>query len=143
VGDAEIEAARAFRRWSFTSIGGFNEVIQAGGEDWELSERLRNNGSHVGRINVYIVHDEGKLSLRDDLRKKFHYGAGLRRYARLAPGRALRKIVRRAFARLVRVIPVDPLHASGLIVMKALELCAVVAGMGVSMYRTLLRRPMR
>lgn len=128
LGDPDVEAARAFRRSTFERVGGYDESVQAGGEDWELPERVQSAGGSIGRIAKGIVHDEGTLSLTEDLRKKFYYGRGVRRYARRSPARALRKVARMAFIRRLRMLGQDPLHGIGLAIMKTLELLAVSAG---------------
>ena len=43
-------------------------------EDKDLDLRVRKAGFKVGRINEPIYHNEGNLSLKNDLRKKLFYG---------------------------------------------------------------------
>jgi glycosyltransferase involved in cell wall biosynthesis len=71
VGVPWMEAARAFRRDTYISIGGYNENMISG-EDWDLSQRISTIGK-ISRIKSYIKHNEGKLQLRTDLQKKYYY----------------------------------------------------------------------
>jgi glycosyltransferase involved in cell wall biosynthesis len=78
VGVDYIEAARFFDKKIFNSVGGYDEGLISG-EDWDLSQRVIAKNS-VGRINSYIFHDEGKLKLIDDVRKKFYYSRNIKKY---------------------------------------------------------------
>lgn len=66
-----MEAARAFPREVYTELGGY-DTDMVSGEDWDLSQRAGNLGG-IGRINAYIFHNEGKLSLIKTLKKKYYY----------------------------------------------------------------------
>ena len=57
-----MEAARAFRRGAFESVGGYDEALNAG-EDWDLSERVTRSGGAMGRIKAELIHDEGRVGL--------------------------------------------------------------------------------
>lgn len=130
VGAADVEAARAFRRTAFESAGGYDERIHGGGEDWDLPERIAAGGGGIGRTTAEVVHDEGALALREDLGQKFYYGRTFGRYIRKRPDRAARKFFRIGFVRNSRLLVRDPVVAGGLVVLKTLELGAVLAGVG-------------
>lgn len=135
LGDSDVEAARAFRRTAFEEAGGYDERIHGGGEDWDLPERIAAAGGRIGRIASEVTHDEGRLTLRGDLTKKFYYGRTFGRYARKHPGRAARKVLRLAYLRKLPVLARDPAHAIGLLIMKVLELIATLAGVVVSAFQ--------
>jgi glycosyltransferase involved in cell wall biosynthesis len=77
VGNDTIEAPRFMRRETFLQIGAYDTDLVSG-EDWELGQRLRKRGS-ITRIAAYIHHNEGHLSFRRTIYKKYYY-------ARLARG---------------------------------------------------------
>jgi arabinofuranan 3-O-arabinosyltransferase len=134
VGDRSVEAARAFRRGAFRDSGGFDEDLFAG-EDWDLADRVDPTGESTDRVEPVIVHDEGRLTLREDLRKKLYYGRSLRRYLAKPGTKATDRLLRLAFLRRLPALLRDPIHAIGLLMMKALELLAVIVGMLLSFVR--------
>lgn len=71
VGNETIEAARFFDRRKFLESGGFDELI-TGPEDWDLSQKMRRLYG-LSRIDSFILHNEGKLSLLTSLKKKYYY----------------------------------------------------------------------
>lgn len=74
-----VEAARFFRRDVVERVGGFDESMPVGGEDWDLTQRVRKRGTVV-RIEAWIDHDEGSPGYIGLCRKKAYYAAGLRAY---------------------------------------------------------------
>jgi arabinofuranan 3-O-arabinosyltransferase len=132
LGDATVEAARAFRRATFDAVRGFDERIHGGGEDWDLPDRIRAQGGKIGRTKAGVTHDEGHVSLVHDLRKKMYYGRTFGRYAAKHPRRTLGLLVRpSAVGRLPRLF-VRPSRAIGLVALKTLELFALCLGMAVA-----------
>ena len=129
IGDDLIEAARFFRKSVFENMGGYDAELEAG-EDWDLNQRLSKAGYRIGRINAFIKHYEGRLSLRATMLKKRYYGKTLERYRKKHPTEARHqlKLIRPAFTRNWRGLVKDPVHALGMLVMKACELGAVGLG---------------
>ncbi len=79
VGVDWIEAPRFFSRDAFMEFKGFDENLISG-EDWDLNQRVREK-YEISRINSFIMHDEGKLSLVNLLKKKMYYGAKIKSYS--------------------------------------------------------------
>jgi len=131
IGDELIEASRFFRRDAFEKGGGYDPELEAG-EDWDLNQRISKAGYRIGRINAFIKHNEGRLSLRDTMLKKHHYGKTLRRYRIKHPKEAKQqlKLIRPAFVRNWRELAKDPIHALGMLFMKACELGATLVSGG-------------
>ena len=73
-----LEAPRFFGKKTFEEAGGYDEEMISG-EDWDLSSRVGARGS-IGRINAIIRHNEGNLSLRKTLKKKYYYAKKSRIY---------------------------------------------------------------
>ncbi len=78
IGNDFIEAARFFKRNLFLKSKGFDTTL-TGPEDWDLSQRMKKLGE-LERIKSLIYHNEGKLSLRTTLKKKFYYSKKLSAY---------------------------------------------------------------
>jgi GT2 family glycosyltransferase len=130
VGDETVEVARFFGREVFFGVGCFDEEI-TGPEDWDLHARIGKAGFKIGRINSFIKHNEGRLSLRKTMTKKRYYGKTLKLYKSKHPKEefARLKILRPAFIRNWRKLARDPLHASGMFFMKACESSSLRIGL--------------
>ena len=131
VGDDLIEAARFFPRDRFEAVGGFDESLPAGPEDWDLHERIRAGGATIARSSAMIHHDEGEPALADLARKKYYYGRAMAEYRRKHPELARKQlsVVRPAFVRHWRRLAADPVSAAGMVVMKSCEYAAGAAGL--------------
>jgi glycosyltransferase involved in cell wall biosynthesis len=122
VGDETIEAARFFKKDIFFQVGGYDEEI-TGEEDWDLHQRVTMAAHRIGRINAFIQHHEGKLTLRESMVKKYNYGRTLKRYKMKHPkeARIQFRLIRPAFVANWRKLAKDPAHASGMLLMKVCE----------------------
>lgn len=138
VDDDLIEAARFFKRSVFDDVDGYDAKLEAG-EDWDLNQRVCDAGYKVERVNAFIEHKEGRLSLRDTILKKRYYGKNLKRYERKHPNEARQqlKLIRPAFVRNWRKLAKDPIHALGMLLIKTCEFTAGRIGMMSSMSATL------
>lgn len=79
VGNDYIEAARFYKSNVFNEVGGFDEGL-TGPEDWDLSQRVRDKFG-LSRIYSFIYHNEGELSLKTTLKKKFYYSKKILKYS--------------------------------------------------------------
>lgn len=129
-GDDLIEAARFFPAELVSDLGGFDEQLPAGPEDWDLHERVRSRGRPIARVHALIHHDEGDVTLIGLMRKKFYYGRGMPAYVRKHPDRARAqlRLVRPAFVVGWRRLMASPATAAGMLVMKTCEFAAGAAG---------------
>ena len=99
-----IDGARFFERSVFCGIGGFDESLPPGPEDWDLDKRLKNLGliallsNHAAPVSwgmssfveekgvrfdptyVGVFHNEDEQSLRRYLQKKAYYGPSMSKY---------------------------------------------------------------
>lgn len=128
-GDDLIEAPRFFAREAFEAVGGYDERLVAS-EDWDLALRLRQRGYRVRRSRALILHNEGIVTLRSAFAKKFYYGKNLRRYILKHPLLAVRQLqpFRPAYWRNRALLMSDPLHATGIAVLRATETLAGILG---------------
>jgi len=129
IGDDLIEAARFFRRSVFESMSGYDSELEAG-EDWDLNQRIIKAGFRIGRIDAFIKHHEGKLSLRETMLKKHYYGKTLERYRIRHPEEAKQQlmVIRYAFIKNWKMILKNPVHALGMVFMKTCEFVAGYVG---------------
>ncbi len=130
IGDDDIEAARLFSVPLFRKLGGYDATLTAG-EDWDISQRARNLGARIARISSVIHHNDGRVDLGSDLRKKLFYGKSLARYGMKHPVqfKRQRRFLRPAFLRNTRLLLKHPLLAGGMFSLKACEFIAF--GIGV------------
>lgn len=136
IGDETIEAARFFLKSVYTKLGGFNERMISG-EDWDLTVRVRKEGLQVGRVKSLILHNEGKINLYKDLKKKLYYAKNADAYLSAnAPGllQTLLFIFRPAYFRNWKMLLSDPIHFVGFVIMKFLEI--FVGGMAIITKKT-------
>jgi glycosyltransferase involved in cell wall biosynthesis len=122
-------ALRAFTRATFDSVGGFDETLLAG-EDLDFHERVVRSGASMRHLKTtYIKHDEGRLRLREAIRKKYWYGLTLPKFESKHGSQIL---IRGFPARLMRGIRVglrdDPRAVPGFIVLKGAEAIAGFSG---------------
>lgn len=81
VGVDWMEAGRFFDKKIFLEFSGYDEK-NTGTEDYDLPQRIeyKYGRSSIGRINSFIFHDEGKISLLYSCKKKFYYAGRLNKY---------------------------------------------------------------
>lgn len=129
IGDDTIEAARFFGKSVFLEIGGYDEKLICG-EDWDLSQKVKNAKYKISRINSLIKHHEGRLSLIKTMKKKYYYAKTLSYYIKKNPEMAKKQMVliRPAYFRHWKRLIRDPIHTAGFIFMKSCEFAAGGAG---------------
>lgn len=113
---------RLLRRDLLQGLGGF-DVGLAGPEDADLRIRLAATGVVVAHATGVIDHDEGRLTLRDVMRKRVYYGGSLPAFAAANPGAVRTQVGKTltAFYRHRRRLAADPAHGLGLLFLRALE----------------------
>ncbi len=124
-GDPNVEAARFFLTDLFRQLHGFDESLDPGPEDWDLSIRAAQL-VNLGRTRAGIEHNEGHVTYRAACARKGYYAVGLlsfsRKHGTLVLGRALnRRYLRRPWQLLVP----HPLLGLGLVALKGGETVAV------------------
>jgi len=127
VGNESVEAARAFRREVFDSVGGWNEDLTAA-EDWDLDDRIRAAGTKVGRVETFIWHDEGKLRLRGTFGKKRYYGQWIAAYLD-SHDDGSRRIRRSGLLDKKGDLLRHPVLTTGMVTLKSVEAAGIYAGM--------------
>jgi len=126
---ALLEAARCFSRDALLKLGGYNTNLEAG-EDWDLQQRAIGQGLSIGRLQSKIVHDEGNVTLATAFGKKFLYGRTFGDYLRANPKVGIRQVnpISRILNPSLEVFPFDPIHATGMAVLKSIKYVGVGVG---------------
>jgi glycosyltransferase involved in cell wall biosynthesis len=127
--EPRIEAPRLVRADVLEAAGGFDPAL-TGTEDAALRNRLLAGGVKLAWADTVVEHDEGRLRLGAVVRKRFAYGRSLPAYSRAHPGAAAAQArgTLAAYWRHRRLLAADPLHAAGLVVLRACELAAWAGG---------------
>lgn len=122
IGDEDIEAARFFDRELFHNINGYNPILEFG-EDWDIHQRIKNEGFRFGRIESRIMHNEGNISLWQIIKKRYKYGKTIRNYIKTNPKNFSNqsKFIRPAFIKNWNMLIKDPRICFGMFFMKSVE----------------------
>lgn len=76
-----IDAARFVRKDGFLEVGGFDENLLFGPDDWDFDRRIKELGP-VGVISAPLYHNEGLFNPRKYLRKKARYTEAINSYVK-------------------------------------------------------------
>lgn len=68
-----IDALRLFSKQVFESVGGYDENLIAGPEDWDLDIRILATGAKCKVLSGHLFHNEKNLTYRKMLEKKAYY----------------------------------------------------------------------
>ena len=124
-----MQSPRLVRREYLRRTGGFLETL-SGTEDAELRARMIDDGCLLAWIPDEIVHDEGEMSLRFILEKRYYYGRGLARYREERPGALSAQAggAVGAYRRHWRRLAAKPGVAAGVVLMRGGEFLAYGVG---------------
>lgn len=128
--DPLLHNPRLIRRDLLTGDGGGFALSMSGPEDADLRLRLRAAGSHIELGPVLVDHDEGRLSVRSVMAKRYYYGRSLPAFAERHEGAvaAQGRAVARAYVRNWRRLARRPVHAVGMLGLRGLEAGAYMWG---------------
>lgn len=122
-----FEAPRFFRKEVFEFIGGYDENLVIG-EDFELTQRLRNAEFSIGRCEAIIKHHEENISLKKLVTKLYYYGKTLPIYARKEPSLILKTSSPIHFIKNLTLLKKQPIYFTGLCSLKLVEYVAYLVG---------------
>lgn len=127
--DPLLHNPRLIRRDLLTVDGGF-ALSMSGPEDADLRLRMRAAGAPIELAPVLVDHDEGRLTIRTVMEKRYYYGRSLPAFAASHHGAVGKqgRAVAWSYARNWRRLAQDPAHAVGMLVLRALEAGAYVWG---------------
>lgn len=120
LGDDAIEAPRFFNRDVWNELGGLDEALGGGGDDWDLHEDVKKSGHSVARTQSVVMHNEGHLKLKQLLKKRYMYGQDSWKYIKKRPGAALHSYfpIRAAYFRNWREFRDDPITGMLMLIMR-------------------------
>lgn len=135
-GDDSIEASRFFRKSVWVKLGGLDEKLGGGGDDWDLHQKLIDGGFKIGRGTSMVKHNEGKLKLYNLMRKRFMYGRDTLRYIKKRPKAGLISYfpIRKCYIRNYRLFVSRPVDSLFFIVMRCAEYFAGLSGIAYSIF---------
>ncbi len=127
--DPLLHNPRLIRREILTEDGGF-ALSMSGPEDADLRLRLRQSGARIELAPVLVDHDEGRLTIRSIMEKRYYYGRSLPAFADSHEGAVARQglTVARSYLRNWRLLAQNPLQSVGMLGLRGLEAGAYVVG---------------
>lgn len=136
-GDNSVEAPRFILRSAWVNIGGMDTSVGGGGDDWDLFQKLLEKGYRVGRIKSLVMHNEGKLSLKKLIKKRFMYGKQTLNYVSKRPRQGFVSYFpfRMSYFRNWRMFLGRPKDSVAFIVMRTAEYSAGFAGIVYTMIK--------
>ncbi len=136
VGDESIEAPRFFLKKVFVKVGGYDERIRGGGEEYDLPDRISQAGFRTGRISNFITHLEGRLTLWETTKTKYYYGKTAFYYLQNHPDTAKKKftLLRPVFLKKWKILVSHPIYTVSMFIMKSCELGAGALGLLKGIY---------
>ena len=83
--DSTMESPRFYKKTVWDDIGGFDLSLGAGGDDIDLTQKLLEKKYNIKRATNIVLHNEGKLTLKNTVRKHFMYGREMFNYLKKRP----------------------------------------------------------
>lgn len=120
---------RLLRRDFLRGEGGF-DLSMSGPEDADLRFRMLDAGERIELAPIVIDHDEGRLTVRDVLSKRYYYGRSIPAFAAEHDGAvgSQGRAVLGAYIKNRRLLVADPAHAAGMVFLRGLEVLGYAAG---------------
>jgi len=136
-GDDTQEAPRFVVKQVWDKLGGLDESLGGGGDDWDLFEKLKEGNYKVSRIKSLVMHNEGKLSLIKLIKKRFMYGRDSIKYVQKRPKLALLSYfpLKKCYIISWREFIKRPIDTVFFIIMRSSEYIAAAIGVAYSVYK--------
>lgn len=129
-GDDTVEAPRFFKATVWKELGGLDESVGGGGDDWDMYQKLRDRGYKAAWTKSIVYHNEGHLKLSDLVKKRFMYGKESLKYIVKRPHAGLRSYfpIRWAYIKNWRLFLARPVDTVAFIIMRTAEYVAGFSG---------------
>jgi glycosyltransferase involved in cell wall biosynthesis len=130
-GDDTVEAPRFFRKSAWDSVGGLDQDLGGGGDDWDIYLKLKDHGFTVGRIDAVVKNNEGNLKIMKLYKKAFMYGKDVTKYYRKRPTKAVKSYfpIRPGYIKHWRLFLKQPRVTAAFIFMRLVEYSGGAIGM--------------
>jgi arabinofuranan 3-O-arabinosyltransferase len=135
-GDDTVEAPRFFKKNVWKNLGGLDENLGGGGDDWDLHQKLLVNKYKVGRAKNVVRHNEGNLKLVKLLKKRFMYSKDSLKYISKRPKEGFVSYfpIRKAYVKNWKLFASRPKDTFSFIIMRSFEYLAGMAGVIYSIF---------
>lgn len=136
-GDDTVEAPRFFSKTIWKKLGGLDEHLGGGGEDWDFYEKLKQAGYKTARTKSLVLHNEGPLQLTKLLRKRFMYGRDTVKYIAKRPkaGTTSYFPIRKSYIKNWKLFVRRPKDAAAFMFMRTAEYAAGFSGIVYSVMK--------
>lgn len=136
-GDDTIEAPRFFKKTVWLDVGGLDETLGGGGDDWDLYQKVKDNEYTIARTKSLVMHNEGNLSLQALCKKRFMYGRDTFKYIQKRPkaGSASYFPIRKAFLKNWKLFVRRPKDTGAFVVMRSAEYVSGFSGIIYSLFK--------
>lgn len=136
-GDDTVEVPRFFRKTTWEEIGGLDESLGGGGDDWDMYQKLLDKGYKVGRINTKVEHMEGEIKIDKLFRKAFMYGRDALKYVKKRPSSAVRSYfpIRPGYIKNWKLFIKRPKDTLVLIIARIVEYIGGALGIAYSIFK--------
>ncbi len=137
VGDDTIEAPRFFKKMVWDEVGGLDESLGGGGDDWDLHQKLRDKKKTICRIDDLVMHNEGNLKIGKLIKKRFMYGRDSFKYISKRPVAGVTSYfpIRKAYIKNYKLFLRQPFTAIVFVIMRIAEYGAGFSGIVYSKYK--------
>lgn len=129
-GDDNVEAPRFFNKSIWEKLGGLDEGLGAGCDDWDMYQRFLKLGYKAKRIQAPLIHNEGEISLSQIARKAYLYGRDVSKFVNKNPkgGVVYFFPIRPAYIRNWKLFVRYPNLGVGLVILRTVEYMAGAMG---------------
>lgn len=136
-GDDRVEAPRFFKKKIWQELGGLDESVGGGGDDWDLYQKLLDSGYKAVRTQSKVLHNEGNLRLFALLKKRFMYGRESIKYIIKRPKAAAISYfpIRRGYLKNWKIFLTHPIDTFFFLIMRILEYLAGLSGVIYSLVK--------
>lgn len=136
-GDDTVEAPRFIKKSIWKKVGGLDENIAGGGDDWDLYRKLVDQNYKVGRIKTMVKHNEGNLTLMRLFKKAFMYGQDVLKYFQKRPKNAFISYfpIRKGHIKNWRLLFKNPKITLTLIIVRFVEYFGGLLGIIYSLFK--------